>query len=355
MTPPLRLMLIGSRPPPLGGTTVLFDQLAGALQLRDDVDLTLVDTSPVPGEGSQRRAGRLLRSFVAGLRRAELVSVHASPPGLVWFGALVRAACAMARVPLVIRVFGGSLDQELPAFPAVARTLLRFALGADKVLVETEQVRSHFAARIPAIRIASHPNSRPMPDQIPIRRGRGARRFVFVGHVRPSKGIRELVEASDRLPGVNARVDVIGPLANGITESVFEGRTGARWLGLLAPEQVALALSRADALVLPTWHPGEGHPGVILEAFAAGLPVVATAWRAIPEIVEHEVSGLLVEPGNAVRLGDAMIRLAEDGPLWERLAAGARAAAVRFGADAASDRFVALCRELARPGIGRSR
>ena len=49
-----------------------------------------------------------------------------------------------------------------------------------------------------------------------------------------------------------------------------------------------------DVLILPTYHEGEGYPGIILEAFSLGLPVISTNWNSIPEIVKHNENGLLV-------------------------------------------------------------
>ncbi|MDC0505936.1 glycosyltransferase, partial [Amylibacter sp.] len=57
-------------------------------------------------------------------------------------------------------------------------------------------------------------------------------------------------------------------------------------------------MSGYDFLVLPTtWH-GEGYPGVIIEAFSIGLPVIATNFRAIPDLVKDNYNGFLVEQNN---------------------------------------------------------
>ena len=65
----------------------------------------------------------------------------------------------------------------------------------------------------------------------------------------------------------------------------------------------------------------DGIPNVLVEAMAAGAPVVATAVSGIPELVEHEVNGLLVEPDDPHALADALLRLHDDPELTRRLTA----------------------------------
>jgi len=65
-------------------------------------------------------------------------------------------------------------------------------------------------------------------------------------------------------------------------------------------------IQKYDVLILPTFYQGEGYPGVIIEAYSLGLPVITTNWKAIPEIVENRKTGLLIEPRSTAALVDAM-------------------------------------------------
>src|SRR6185369_923370 len=96
------------------------------------------------------------------------------------------------------------------------------------------------------------------------------------------------------------------------------GAGRVRYRGFLSHADVNRKLWEYDCLVLPTFHPGEGYPGVIAEAFAHGLPVIATRWLAIPEIVD-ERCGILIEPGNVRELLAAMKTLHRDSSLWRKL------------------------------------
>ena len=84
-----------------------------------------------------------------------------------------------------------------------------------------------------------------------------------------------------------------------------------RYRGIAEPGTVSGVAARYDVLLLPTYHPSEGHPAVILEAYAAGLPVIASRWRSIPEVVQDGTTGLLVSaraPGEILEALEALRR-----------------------------------------------
>ena len=76
------------------------------------------------------------------------------------------------------------------------------------------------------------------------------------------------------------------------------------------------------AFTLPSY--AEGVPTVLMEAMASGLPVVGTHVMGVPELIEHERSGLLIPPARADALADALARLAQDHELRARLGHAAR-------------------------------
>lgn len=146
-----------------------------------------------------------------------------------------------------------------------------------------------------------------------------ARVIVYVGRLIEAKGLRELIEAIDRLRQTdsNALLVVIG---NGEFRTTLESMVEERKLGKhvrlaggLLPESVAKYLNAADLLTLPSW--SEGYPNVLVEALACGCPVVASDVGGIPEIVDAQ-RGLLIAPKDAPAL-HAALRQALDTP-WSR-------------------------------------
>jgi glycosyltransferase involved in cell wall biosynthesis len=185
------------------------------------------------------------------------------------------------------------------------------------------------------------PTNRPLfsdPDDLAESDGR-ARKFVFVGHVAPRKGVREIIKAASQIDA-DIVVDVYGPLREGLTADEFDGQKAA-YRGVLAPERVISTLRQYDVLLLPTYHHGEGYPGVIIESYCAGIPVIATRWNAIPEIVD-QTSGILVEPGDVGDLRDAMLQLIRSPDEYAKLRSGARLKAHQFSSEVWTERFVQL-------------
>ena len=335
---PLRLLLLGSLPPPAGGTTLLFAQLVARLRVRPDIELRVVDTG---ARGLGARALGFARA-AAGLAWADVVSLHASPPGIARAGPLLLRGGRS----VVVRVFGGSLDLELADSKLPYRERLERTLaGAARVLVETDQVASWLRANRPELRVAIQRNSRVLPPTPPAAPP-GRRRFVFLGQVSEAKGVRELAAAMRSAAASGATLDAYGAVIDEAARAELAAAPCVRVHPEVANERVPALLTAADALVLPTKHFAEGHPGAILEAFAAGRTVIATRHRAIPELVEHERTGLLVPAGDSRALAEAIVRLAGDSALAARLGAAAFARAREFDAAVWADAFVARCREV---------
>jgi glycosyltransferase involved in cell wall biosynthesis len=96
---------------------------------------------------------------------------------------------------------------------------------------------------------------------------------------------------------------------------------------------------------------GEGIPNALIEAGLAGKPTIGSRVGGIPEVVEHERTGLLVPPGDQAALAAAIERLVDDPGLREALGANARRfVTARFDPRAALDAVESVYREAARPG-----
>jgi glycosyltransferase involved in cell wall biosynthesis/aminoglycoside phosphotransferase (APT) family kinase protein len=158
--------------------------------------------------------------------------------------------------------------------------------------------------------------------------------MLSVAALRDYKGLPVLVDACVRLrdDGLPFRADVVGdgPMRGELERRIacagLQGRV--RLMGPLPQDQVSALLRRRPIFVLPSviarggWM--EGIPVALMEAMAAGAAVITSRLSGIPELVEHERTGLLVEPGDADGLAAAISRLAGDPALARRLATGGR-------------------------------
>jgi glycosyltransferase involved in cell wall biosynthesis len=124
-----------------------------------------------------------------------------------------------------------------------------------------------------------------------------------------------------------ARLVVVGrgPLQPVVDKLVRDCPKRATSIPQLTPREVAKLLD--DSTLLAMSSESEGLPRVIMEAFARGRPVVATAVGGIPDLVKPGTNGVLVEPGNPETLAAALLSVLENGQFAERLSRGAREAA----------------------------
>lgn len=147
-------------------------------------------------------------------------------------------------------------------------------------------------------------------------------RAVVVANLTPIKGHSILLDALT-LVANPLTVDLVGrgPLESRIAEDILV-KGHSDYVHLVGGvDDVTPFLVRSQFAVLPS--PSEGLPNALLEAMAAGLPVVAFRVGGIPELVEHGETGLLVEPGDVRGLARAIDQVAGD-PAW-RAQAGTRA------------------------------
>ena len=148
-------------------------------------------------------------------------------------------------------------------------------------------------------------------------------KVLYLGHINESKGVPLLIGAANVLDYV--QIDAYGGFVckegKELSEQHFVGHK-VHYRGEIQPSQVLETLKQYDVLVLPTHYSGEGYPGVIIEAKCSGLAVISTRWRSIPEIVNHNEDGLLIEPGNRDELIAAIQLLSEDRALLDNLRRG---------------------------------
>ena len=173
----------------------------------------------------------------------------------------------------------------------------------------------------------------------------GSLQVTCVGTLHEVKGQRYLVEAVAALAGrgVDVEATFIGDgedretLERQVAELGITDRV--TFAGQRRRAEVLERLAVTDVLVTPSVPTAEGKreglPVVLIEALAAGVPAVASDLSGIPELVETDVTGILVPPGDSAAIADALERLARDPDLRARLAAGGRArVAAEFDLDA---------------------
>jgi glycosyltransferase involved in cell wall biosynthesis len=162
--------------------------------------------------------------------------------------------------------------------------------------------RKHIESGMDSGRILVKPNFVPKGD---LRDGAG-REFAMVGRLSAEKGVDTALQAA----GSSLALTLIG---DGPERNRLSRRAGSsvRFAGTIEPDEVASALPSFRGVLVPS-RCYEGQPRVILEAFSAGVPVIASRIGGLTELVEDGANGLLVEPDDVAGWRDAMERLMND-------------------------------------------
>ena len=160
-----------------------------------------------------------------------------------------------------------------------------------------------------------------------------------VGNINPQKGHEYFVRAAGKIAEI--RTDVCFRIFGSFTSTHSEywrelhdiardvGLTGGNQFQIIDPkDEVAECLQGLDLFMMTSVPRSEGTPTAILEAMATGIPVVATDVGSIAEIVEEDVSGYVVPPGDVEAIVLAALRLVEDKPLLRKMGLNARRLAV---------------------------
>lgn len=151
----------------------------------------------------------------------------------------------------------------------------------------------------------------------------GDKVVIFVGRFRPEKDIACLIRAMEILVARNPKVRALiigeGPEEEKLVELTRKVNLDrhVNFAGQVAPKKVPEYMAAADVFVLPSL--SEGFPGVILEAMASGLPVVATRVTGIPEIITDGENGFLVSPGDYKQIAEAVLPILENDELSQRM------------------------------------
>lgn len=354
-----RLLLVTPLPPPHGGIATWSELVLEAVRPRWDV--RLVNTAPPPGRMEQEsvlapeRLLPSLRMLAAVVGRADVAHINTTTGFGLLRTAVMVEELALLRVPAVVHVHSGEFPARFRARRAPERALLRHALGRAAAVVSiTRDTERFLRDELGLARVRWLPNFTRRRERVPQPRN-ATPRVLYVGAMMPAKGIFELLEAMAHVP---AHLDMVGPWATSGGSDV-EGplRERVRALGLggrvtlhgpLPRDAVLPFYERADVLALPSWR--EGFPLVVVEAMAAGVPVVATPVGAIPDLVRHGETGLLVPPREPAALASALQALCRDAAVRERMSVEAhRYACAHLTVEAGLAALEALWREVMRP------
>lgn len=346
------VLAVGPLPPPYHGVATAMEQVVD-LRGRYGIPVVVLDTAD---RRSLDNIGKLefwnvwlaLRHGIQFLwllitRRPAVVSLYISQGMLPFFrDFLFFLPTRLTRRRMVVHLQGGYFRQFYDESPAWLRWMLRWSLaGADRVIVLGERFRPFFDGLVPPERVEVMPNAvDPAPfDQMRERRAdivddRPARRprVLYLATIKEGKGAIDLLRAAAGIRREVPDVEIVfygEPVQKDAAEieGVMEEdelRGTVEFAGVVSGAEKLEAFLDADVFVFPSRYKYEGHPFVILEAMAAGLPIVTTDHATIADTVLDGENGIIVPKGDVEKIGAATVRLLKDPELRARMGAANR-------------------------------
>ncbi|WAC20452.1 glycosyltransferase family 4 protein [Luteolibacter sp. SL250] len=335
------VMMVGVVPPPVHGQSI-------ATQALFDADLSPVKKILIPIRSSKtlESVGKftfskvsglillVLKAWAAWLRHRPSVLYYTAGSG-AWIPFIRDFVFLTLCRPLfrrtLIHYHSGNLVEFLEA--SRFRSIMgRFIYGRD---AWTIRLGEHCPAPIyPGGRVLDVPNGIDAPTDL-LHEPSASFRILFLGNLFKDKGVIDLIDAVSVLAEKHPlpiTLSLIGGWPDGEIRKEIESRIAALPANVTCPPPAPAygpakwhATSSHDVFAFPSYYRSENFPLVIIEAMAAGLPVIASDWRGIPSLVKDRETGLLVPPRDIHRLASALENLLLDPALRTRLAEQATA------------------------------
>ena len=351
-----RLVVIGPLPPPYHGVTVSTSLVVANPYLRGRFTIEHLDTSDHRSNANVGKwdvtnvalASKNLGSLLARLRgRPGVVYLPLSQslPGLIRDSLFVHAS-AMRKWKVALHLRGSDFrDLYESSRPSVQSWIEKTLARADGVAVMGKSLRWVFDGLVPPDRI--HVVANGTPDVATGGRVGGGTTVLFLSNLRRRKGIVEAVEAAVLAlrDHSSARFLFVGDwedraLEREVRSRAREGGDRIVFRPAISGPSKNQVLTRSSIFLFPPVE-REGHPRVVLEALAAGLPIVTTDRGAISETVVDGECGFVLRDPVPDQLADRIGLLLRDSELRERMGRAARERYVTHFTKEIADRCLA--------------
>ena len=290
------------------GQTVKTKNLAQLLCGERDLSVKRVDTYYARGKKI-----KLLWQTVWALLTCKHIFLLVSVNGLRVFLPLLYALNTITRRPIYHYVIGSELLGMVKEDPKLVKYLNSFAANWFEYESGTQALRKMGVTNVDTV-----PNFKaiaPVAEAHAYCAEDRHYRFCTFSRVMREKGITEAIEVIARIKKESGEIavslDIYGPIDPTYREELDAllslHADCVTYRGIVESDRSVEALKDYYALLFPTTWPGEGLPGTVIDAFAAGLPVIASDWNANKEIIRHGVQGIVYPFDDVQTLYDAIV------------------------------------------------
>jgi len=332
-----KILLIGSRQnkydsTDTGGVSILFELLITEFQERN-IDFIIIDTLSANHGGKVKTLFYSLLCILKNIRKVDHISLHAIRNSYLTLGPILVVLSKILKKSLSLRFFAGDFEDKYLSSNFIQKMLMRFILKHSNVvffelhhLVSTFQKYNKNTYWFPNVRSEKIKNHKARVYR---------KRFIYIGSINRKKGIDELCEV---IPKLNKEItcDIYGPIKEEKYSLEYFQKIGVNYKGPLESHKVQEVMNQYDLLILPSHI--EGYPGVIIEAFGLGMPVITTKLQGIMEMCEHNKNALLIDVQKPKQLLEAIESI--DNEKYNNLHKGAIEAFSNFNSYVQTDLFL---------------
>jgi glycosyltransferase involved in cell wall biosynthesis len=339
-----KIVIVGPVPPPYHGVSLVTKMIL-ASQLKEQYHLTHLDTSD---RRTLANIGRIdLRNVWLSIKHiyalTEIITKNKADIAYIPICQTVKgllrdmcfiALCKMKKMKVVVHLHGGYLRRLYKKSNPFGKLLIRKVCEyVNAAIVLGKSLRQIFKDLVPPEKIFVVPNGiddlyNNDMDCLFVRRD-GNKKVLFLSSLRKSKGYFDVIYAIPQVLKFCNSVEFVFAGECRCTKSdkrhildflnYNDLNARANFIGVVIGEEKAKLLINSDIFVFPTFYKYEGHPLVILEAMAAGLPIITTDRGAIRETVVDGENGFIVEKQNPKQIAERIIQLLEDVDLRKKM------------------------------------
>ena len=258
---------------------------------------------------------KLIFNFVRYSKKSKIISLHLNHSAVPILGPFIYVITKVLKKEYTIRIFGGygykdknRIKNKISYF-TVRNAFMYFA--QTKKLFKEAKFDNIEAEWFPTVR----------PDSMTKISSKSCKRLVYVGRIIEEKGVFTILNASTKISN-DISIDFYGPFQGALSIEIFNDYDNVQYKGLIEPKNIYETLLKYDLMLFPTFYPGEGYPGIILEALNVGKRIISTNWLEIADIINEDCA-LFIEPDDDHQLFKAIKEIHQNNQLYLKLCQGA--------------------------------
>lgn len=325
-----KVLIVGPLSPPMGGIATYVEDMLKS-DLNKEYDIFHLNTT---------RSLEIKESFVKNfllfcknslklvylllLHKPKIVHIHTSSYMAFWEKSIFLIISKVFNKKVVLHIHGGGFRNFYLSRGLIIKILIKFLLNlSDTIIVLSNTWKEFFTQitesdKITIIHNAVNPNFYEV-DNTKNSSNKTSIQILFAGYLSRDKGIYDILDAVPLI--IKTRKDVKFVFAGAedkpgeleiIRKRIIRNDIGnyVFFLGVLSKREIISTYENSDIFILPSYI--EGMPLTVLEAMAAGLPVISTPIGGIPEVIVDGVNGFLITPGDYVDLANKISELIEN-------------------------------------------